>query len=180
MTDYAESDLDRALLGQPSKRVEEQLRAEHRPSWYTEYDERLAPLRRVVLIRGGIGLLGVAAILASLILIGAASAWISVVMLAACVVGFFVSFIGAFLPTKLMAFDSLKIIRETREVSIEGAKTSAKAVQAGFEAVKADVKAGMETLNDHLKGIESGIRRFNHVEPPMDEEELAELQRSVI
>lgn len=177
---YAESDLDRALLGQPSKKVEAALRAERRPKWQTEFDDELAPLKRMILVRGGIAAVCYIALQAVLIFFVFGKTDVrpqtanGVIALSVMGVGFFLSLFWMLMPTKRMGYESLKLIRESKQLGIEGAEKT----ERTFSRIEAKIGLGMETMNQRLKGIEAGIKDFNTADPPLSDKELAELEGS--
>lgn len=163
MNAYADSDLDRALLGQPSKTVEAAMRAEKRPKWQTEFDDELAPLKRMIFKRiviGAVIFFGVEAFLIFGVLsqtdVRLQSSNGALVFIAA-IAGFFISLLMFLLPTKRMGYESLKLIRETRQLGVDGAARTEKT----FERMEQKVTDGMTTMGARFAGIEKELRKFN-------------------
>lgn len=167
MSDYADSDLDRALLGQPSKKVEAALRAEKRPKWQTEFDDELAPLKRMIFTRiliGGVTFFSVEAFLIFRVLnttdIRLQSTNGALVFIAA-IAGFFISFLMFLLPTKRMGYESLKLIRESKQLGIEGAEKT----ERTFSGIKGELSAGLADMNVSLREIKKELKTFNAPDP---------------
>lgn len=164
---YAESDLDRALLGQPSKTVEAALRAEKRPKWQTEFDDDLAPLKRTLAIRGGIVALLYVAIQAALIFFVfeptnvRPQSFNGVTALVIMAGGWIVMLLWMLMPTKRMGYESLKIIRETRQLGVDGAHRT----ERTFARIEESVTGGLKDMNARLAGIEKGIKDWNAPDP---------------